>query len=94
MVEMATGRPPWAEEVTDPVSALYRIGCTDAVPEMPKNLSEEGQDFLAKCFCRNPSERWTADQLLQHPLVSKVKEVDIEGKPVFHSPKRILDRDL
>nr|VVW58376.1 unnamed protein product [Nymphaea colorata] len=94
MVEMATGRPPWAAEVTDPVSALYRIGCTDAVPEMPGNLSEEGQDFLAKCFCRNPSERWTAEQLLQHPLVSKVKEVDIEGKSVSHSPKSILDRDL
>ncbi|XP_031489628.2 mitogen-activated protein kinase kinase kinase 18-like [Nymphaea colorata] len=94
VVEMATGRPPWAGDVTDPVSALYRIGCTNAVPEVPENLSEEGQDFLGKCFCRNPSERWTADQLLQHPFVSKVKEVDIEGKPAFDSPKSILDRDL
>ncbi|KAF3776711.1 hypothetical protein EJ110_NYTH47339 [Nymphaea thermarum] len=43
MVEMATGRHPWAKEVTDPVSDLYWIGCTDTVPE---NLSEEGQDFI------------------------------------------------
>ncbi|XP_031489629.2 mitogen-activated protein kinase kinase kinase 18-like, partial [Nymphaea colorata] len=94
VVEMATGRPPWAGDVTDPVSALYRIGCTDAVPETPENLSEEGQDFLRKCFSRNPSERWTAEQLLQHPFVSKVKEVDIDGKPVCDSPKSILDRAL
>lgn len=94
LVEMATGSPPWAGEVTDPVSALYRIGCTDTVPEVPENLSEEGQDFLGKCFRRNPSERWTAEQLLRHPFVGRVEETEIARKPVCDSPKSILDRDF
>ncbi|CAN6445568.1 unnamed protein product [Victoria cruziana] len=94
VVEMATGRPPWAGDVADPVSALYRIGCTDAVPEMPQNLSDEGQDFLGRCFCRDPSERWTAEQLLQHPFVNKLNSVEVVGEPLSDSPKSILDRDL
>ncbi|KAF3774049.1 Mitogen-activated protein kinase kinase kinase [Nymphaea thermarum] len=94
VVEMATGRPPWAGDVTDPVLALYRIGCTDAVPEMPEDLSEEGRDFLGRCFRRNPSERSTAEELLQHPFVNKSKSVEVEGKPFSDSPKSILDRDL
>ncbi|KAF3774048.1 Dual specificity protein kinase [Nymphaea thermarum] len=94
VVEMATGRPPWAGDVTDPVSALYRIGYTDAVPEMPENLSEEGRDFLGRCFCRNPSERSTAEELLEHSFVNKSNSFEVEGKPFSDSPKSILDRDL
>ncbi|CAN6445569.1 unnamed protein product [Victoria cruziana] len=94
VVEMATGRPPWGGDVTDLVSALYRIGCTDAVPGLPENLSEEGRGFLGRCFCRNPSERWTAEQLLQHPFVNKLTSVEAAGKPFSDSPKSILDRDF
>jgi serine/threonine protein kinase len=34
-------------------------------------LSKETQDFLMKCFAKDPSERPTADQLMQHPAVIK-----------------------
>lgn len=35
-------------------------------PEIPENLSEEGQDFLEHCLEHNPKERWLATELLQH----------------------------
>ncbi|CAN6451718.1 unnamed protein product [Victoria cruziana] len=93
MVEMATGRPPWSD-IADPVSALYRIGCTDMVPEIPECLSEEGKDFLVGCFRRKPAERATAEQLLRHPFVDKFEGSAVKSTTLSGSPKSILDHDL
>ncbi|KAG9158525.1 hypothetical protein Leryth_016171, partial [Lithospermum erythrorhizon] len=35
----------------------------------PDELSEEGKDFVRKCLQRDPSQRPTAAQLLEHPFV-------------------------
>ncbi|KAK6946973.1 Protein kinase domain [Dillenia turbinata] len=69
VIEMAMGHGPW-DDVDDPVLALYRIGFSDDVPEFPMWLAEEGKDFLSKCLRRDPRERWTAIQLLQHPFLN------------------------
>ncbi|KAK8949185.1 Mitogen-activated protein kinase kinase kinase NPK1 [Platanthera zijinensis] len=69
VVEMATGRSPWPE-ITDAVSALYRIGFTSDSPIIPEWISDEGKDFVSKCFVRDPKQRWTAEQLLRHPFVA------------------------
>ncbi|KFK30317.1 hypothetical protein AALP_AA7G246100, partial [Arabis alpina] len=42
----------------------------DEIPEIPVRLSEEGKDFLKKCFVKNSSERWTAKMLLDHPFLA------------------------
>jgi serine/threonine protein kinase len=72
VVEMATGRAPWAH-IADPFVALYRIGCTNEMPSVPASLSPEAHDFLARCFERNPRTRWTSGQLLQHPFLTGVR---------------------
>ncbi len=72
VVEMATGRAPWAH-IADPFVALYRIGCTNEMPSVPASLSPEAHDFLARCFERNPRTRWTSAQLLQHPFLTGVR---------------------
>ncbi|CAA2946974.1 Hypothetical predicted protein [Olea europaea subsp. europaea] len=46
-----------------------RIGVRGEVPELPENLSSKGKDFLGKCFANDPSKRWTAEMLLNHPFV-------------------------
>uniref|UniRef100_F6HEQ4 mitogen-activated protein kinase kinase kinase n=1 Tax=Vitis vinifera TaxID=29760 RepID=F6HEQ4_VITVI len=88
VIEMATGRNPWPE-VDDPVSALYRIGFSGDVPEFPMWLSENGRDFLDKCLRRNPRERWTAKELLEHPFLEpnskQLKEFPVK------SPTSVLD---
>lgn len=93
VIEMATGRPPWTD-VIDPVSALHRIGHCIEGPELPRELSDQGRDFLSKCFRRCPTERWTVDQLLKHPFVDESicgqKQMDF-GSVFSYSPKSTLD---
>ena len=69
VIEMATGRAPWSN-LTNPFVALYHIGCTDELPEVPASLSAEAHDFLGKCFQRDPRKRWTSSQLLHHPFLT------------------------
>ncbi|KAG0601998.1 hypothetical protein M758_11G153500, partial [Ceratodon purpureus] len=69
VVEMATGRAPWSN-FGNHFAALYHIGCTDELPQVPASLSEEAHDFLSHCFQRDPAKRWTSAQLLQHPFLT------------------------
>ncbi|KAJ4978864.1 hypothetical protein NE237_009644 [Protea cynaroides] len=81
VIEMITGKPAWEDCGAD---TLCRIAFSDSVPEFPAELSELGRDFIEKCLRREPSERWTCDQLLHHPFVS----VGIITKS---SPRSILE---
>jgi serine/threonine protein kinase len=97
VVEMATGRAPWAH-IADPFVALYRIGCSDEVPQTPASLSPEAQDFLAHCFQRDPRKRWTAAKLLQHPFLTGGKQAPptccLDGAPPPPPPRRLLQQQL
>lgn len=68
VAEMFTGVPAW--RCSDVAALLMRIGVGDEVPEIPGKLSEEGKDFIGKCFVKDPKRRWTAEMLLDHPFVS------------------------
>ncbi|KAL0343704.1 UNVERIFIED_CONTAM: Mitogen-activated protein kinase kinase kinase [Sesamum angustifolium] len=67
VAEMVAGAPAW--RCSDVAGLLMRIGVGEEVPAIPGILSEEGKDFLGKCFVKNPSKRWTAEMLLNHPFV-------------------------
>ncbi|OMP04378.1 hypothetical protein COLO4_09687 [Corchorus olitorius] len=94
IIEMSTGNSPWPE-LNDPVAALYKIGFSGDVPEIPVNLSEEGKDFLGKCLKREAKERWTAKELLQHPFLENLDTQSKEGKESTmnsYSPCSVLDQ--
>ncbi|XP_068653666.1 mitogen-activated protein kinase kinase kinase 17-like [Aristolochia californica] len=92
VIEMATGTPPWADQVFDPMAAIFKIACSEDTPAFPTNFSEEGLDFLRKCLQRDPKSRWTCDQLLNHPFVSnKSSGTCFEEDDDSHSPTSILD---
>ncbi|URD98239.1 hypothetical protein MUK42_36167 [Musa troglodytarum] len=91
VIEMATGRPPWPD-AADPVAALHRVGFSSDVPNRPGWLSEAGKDFLDKCLRRDPRERWTAEQLLEHPFVAKTSPSS--SNQVVVSPKSTLEQGL
>ncbi|KAF0904902.1 hypothetical protein E2562_038686 [Oryza meyeriana var. granulata] len=99
VIEMATGGAPWPQ-FTDPVAALHHVAFSSEVPEFPSWLSDDGKDFLARCLQRNPRERWTAEQLLDHQFVAAVAASPsnstprIPDKDIFVSPKSILDQAL
>ena len=92
IIEMATGRAPWTD-VSDPVSAVYRIGFSGDVPEIPGWVSEEAKDFLGKCLVRDPVKRWSVGELLGHPFVN---EACVFSKEVYgsssSSPTSVLDQ--
>ncbi|KAK3412128.1 hypothetical protein EUGRSUZ_I00914 [Eucalyptus grandis] len=69
VVEMATGRPAWGSPA-NAYALMIRIGVGDEIPEIPEGLSEQGKDFLMKCFAKNPKKRWTARMLLKHPFLA------------------------
>ncbi|XP_073147668.1 mitogen-activated protein kinase kinase kinase 20-like [Henckelia pumila] len=74
VAEMATGTPAW--HCSDVAGLLLRIGAGEELPEVPKSLSELGKDFLGKCLVRDPSKRWTAEMLLNHPFVLDDQDFD------------------
>ncbi|KAE9591920.1 putative mitogen-activated protein kinase kinase kinase STE-STE11 family [Lupinus albus] len=70
VIEMATGTPPWAGEVSNPMAAMLRIAHGDGVPQFPTHFSTGALNFLSKCLERDPQKRFTADELLNHPFIS------------------------
>ncbi|CAL9246935.1 unnamed protein product [Arabidopsis halleri] len=75
VVEMFSGKTAWSvKEGSHFMSLLIRIGVGDELPKIPEMLSEEGKDFLLKCFVKDPVKRWTAEMLLNHSFVA----VDLE----------------
>jgi serine/threonine protein kinase len=58
-------------------AAMFKVMHTD--PQIPKELSPEGRDFLHLCFKRNPVERATASALLEHPFIRNLKHYSMHG---------------
>ena len=48
-------------------------------PPIPENLSHEGKEFLQCCFRRNPAERPTASELLDHPFIRNSSHYNKHG---------------
>ncbi|KAJ0240802.1 hypothetical protein HA466_0223800 [Hirschfeldia incana] len=91
VVEMSSGKTAWCleEGVTNVVSLMVRIGSSDEVPTVPGELSEEGKDFVRRCFVKNPEERWTAQMLLDHPFLA----VDDENRRCDEQKGSVSPRD-
>ncbi|KAL5580707.1 hypothetical protein UlMin_013149 [Ulmus minor] len=85
VVELVTGKPAWEDRggVT-----LSRICFSDELPEIPQELSDTGRDFLDKCLRRDPSKRWSCDQLLEHPYLASVAPDSVS---LNSSPRCVLD---
>nr|GMC97130.1 mitogen-activated protein kinase kinase kinase NPK1-like [Ipomoea batatas] len=88
VAEMVTGAPAW--KCSDAAGLLMRIGVGEEVPEIPGKLSEEGKDFLGKCFVKDPRTRWTAEMLLSHPFVADHDDDDEISSPSI-SPRCPFD---
>ncbi|XP_074587339.1 mitogen-activated protein kinase kinase kinase 3-like [Curcuma longa] len=67
IIEMATSKPPWSQ--FEGVAAIFKIGNSKDLPEIPDHFSPEGKDFLKLCLQRDPSARPSAAKLMHHPFV-------------------------
>jgi mitogen-activated protein kinase kinase kinase 3 len=67
ILEMATAKPPWSQY--EGVAAIFKIGNSKDIPDIPDHLSSEAKSFLKLCLQRDPAARPTAAQLMDHPFV-------------------------
>ncbi|GAB4858282.1 hypothetical protein Ancab_009755 [Ancistrocladus abbreviatus] len=74
VLEMATAKPPWSQY--EGVAAMFKIGNSKELPAIPDHLSEEGRNFVRLCLQRNPHDRPTAAQLLEHPFVKNAASIE------------------
>ncbi|KAG7458107.1 hypothetical protein MATL_G00234660 [Megalops atlanticus] len=75
-IEMAEGKPPYAD--IHPMRAIFMIP-TNPPPTFrkPELWTDEFTDFVKKCLVKNPEQRATATQLLQHPFIRNAKPASI-----------------
>ena len=72
-IEMAKGDPPLSEY--HPMRVLFLIPKARAPTLDPEEgWSEEFQDFIEKCLQKDPRDRATAKQLLQHRFIRSAKK--------------------
>lgn len=74
VLEMATGRRPWSN-LDNEFAVMYHIAAGH-LPQFPSNkeLSELGQEFLAKCLTIDPTKRASAVELLQDPWIQAIRD--------------------
>lgn len=90
VIEMATGRAPWGNKISNAAATLLKIACSNEKPHFPTQFSKKGFDFLAKCLERKPEKRLSAEELLNHPFISgNAKKNSTEE--CASSPSSILD---
>ncbi|XP_039173143.1 mitogen-activated protein kinase kinase kinase 1-like isoform X2 [Eucalyptus grandis] len=66
VLEMLTSQRPYPK--LDKAQALYKIG-KGKHPPLPRSLSSDARDFILTCLQKNPKDRPSAVQLLNHPFV-------------------------
>ncbi|KAH0448957.1 hypothetical protein IEQ34_022757 [Dendrobium chrysotoxum] len=67
VLEMATSKPPWSR--FEWMDAKHEIVFGKDMPDIPDHLSSEAKNFVMTCLQRDPSNRPTAAQLMDHPFV-------------------------
>eukprot|EP01012_Entosiphon_sulcatum_P061824 TRINITY_DN8771_c0_g2_i2.p1 TRINITY_DN8771_c0_g2~~TRINITY_DN8771_c0_g2_i2.p1 ORF type:complete len:272 (+),score=31.82 TRINITY_DN8771_c0_g2_i2:249-1064(+) len=89
-IELVTGRTPWSHldaEIngksssgasTNAVALLFHIYSNPQRHPIPEGINELLADFLDHCTALDPADRWTAAQLLKHPLLQPSPSTDID----------------
>jgi len=68
------------------IAAVFKIGNSKELPPIPDHLSERCKDFIRKCLQRDPSQRPTSAELLQHPFIQNgiSLEKSVAPNPLEH----------
>ncbi|KAK4781005.1 hypothetical protein SAY87_017111 [Trapa incisa] len=86
ILEMATSKPPWSQY--EGVAAIFKIGNSKEIPEIPDHLSRNAKSFIRLCLQRNPQARPTASQLLDHPFIRAIDGTRTPQAPDLHSHRQ------
>ncbi|XP_074643836.1 mitogen-activated protein kinase kinase kinase 1-like [Tubulanus polymorphus] len=74
MIEMVTAKPPWgASDLSNHLALIFKIASATKPPPVPDYVSPPVRDLILRCFEKNPDERPTSKDLLQHSLFTNYK---------------------
>ncbi len=68
VIEMLSGSQPW--KGFNQVAALFAIGDSDQLPELPAGISPTCTDFILKCLTRDKSKRPDVEEMMKHPWLT------------------------
>ena len=75
-LEMAEGKAPYGD--IHPMRAIFMIPSKPPPSfNQPDKWSSEFIEFVSRCLVKNPEERATASELLQHDFIKNAKSPDI-----------------
>ncbi|CAK4397407.1 unnamed protein product [Aphanomyces euteiches] len=67
---MLTGVPLWKDmKFHSQVALFFHVANLTEPPPLPDTLSSAAKSFILACLQVPPANRWTADQLLNHPFL-------------------------
>lgn len=79
--EMLVGYPPFFDTKGNQFKIMHKIAATKILPVFPEpenegelELSNTAKDFVYSCLRRNPNDRLTVQQLLEHPFIVKKRD--------------------
>jgi serine/threonine protein kinase len=55
----------WVQQV----AAIFKIGNSKDIPQIPESLSNDAKSFIKLCLQRDPPARPKASELLNHPFI-------------------------
>jgi serine/threonine protein kinase len=61
---------PWSGISGGLFAVMYAIGNAQKSPPFPDGFSDEACDFLERCLAIDPTDRATAEELLDHPWIA------------------------
>ncbi|GJU59223.1 mitogen-activated protein kinase kinase 5-like protein [Tanacetum coccineum] len=86
ILEFYLGKFPFAVGRQGDWASLMCAICMAQPPEAPATASREFRDFVSCCLKREPKRRWTAQQLLGHPFVTRGRMRSGSGSGSGNSP--------
>ncbi|KAH9101548.1 hypothetical protein LEN26_009642 [Aphanomyces euteiches] len=70
LIKMLTGVPLWKDmKFHSQVALFFHVANLTEPPPLPDTLSSAAKSFILACLQVAPANRWTADQLLNHPFL-------------------------
>ena len=74
-VELANGDPPY---INEPQHRVIMNILKKNPPPLESRWSPQYQDFVNKCLTKDPQQRWSADQLLEHEFLQGAENFKAE----------------
>lgn len=72
-IEMSTADDPWGPGAfKNLMHAMMVIGRSDRTPPIPDGLSQMSRSFISQCLQRDPQERPSAAEMLEHEFIRDV----------------------